>query len=82
MQLLRFNIKPNSLIQYWLTANQETLYIDVVDGKDAPLGFAVEYDKIFHIRKFYTAYLDEVEEILWKSRIYNASYKKQVTTII
>lgn len=27
MQLLRFNIKPNSLIQYWLTANQETLYI-------------------------------------------------------
>ena len=78
MQLLRFNIKPNSLIQYWLTANHETLYIDVVDGKDAPSGFADEYDNIFHIRKLYTAYLDEVEEILWKSRIYNDSYKKQL----
>lgn len=78
MQLLRFNINPNSLIKYWLTANPETLYIDVVDGKDAPPGFANEYDKIFHIRKLYTAYADEVEEILWKSRIYNDSYKEQL----
>ena len=31
-----------------------------------------------HIRKIYTAHIDEVEEILWKSRIYNDSYREQL----
>ncbi|WP_418405907.1 HNH endonuclease domain-containing protein [Alistipes putredinis] len=76
--LLQFNIELNSMIQYWLTADQEILRIDIVDGKDAPLGFANEYDKVFHIRKLYTAYVDEAEELLWKARIYNDSYREQL----
>lgn len=77
-QLLKFNIKPSSIIEYWLTADYRKLKIDIIDGKDAELGFADKYDNVFHIRKLYTAHLDEVEEVLWKSKIYNDSYLEQL----
>lgn len=76
--LLRFNIKPESIIRYWLTANAEVIEFDFTDGNDAPAGFANDYNKVFHIRKLYTAHTDEIEEVLWKSKIYNDSYRKQL----
>lgn len=77
-KMLQFNVEPKSIIQYWLTANPQMLKIDIIDGKDALPGFADDYDRVFHIRKIYTAHIDEVEEILWKSRIYNDSYREQL----
>lgn len=77
-QLLQFNINPRSIINYWLSGNPEMIGIDIIDGKDAPSGFADDYDKVFHIRKLYTAHVDEAEEILWKSKIYNKSYMEQL----
>lgn len=66
MQLLRFNIKPNSLIQYWLTANQETLYIDVVDGKDVHWVLQLNMTKSFIFVSF-------IPLIWMKSRKYYGS---------
>lgn len=77
-QMLRFEINRSDIIKYWLTANSEMIHIDLVDGKDAPFGFAKEYDNVFHIQRIYTAHIDEVEEILWKSRIYSDSYVNQL----
>lgn len=77
-QLLRFKLRSDSIIRYWLSSDADTLKIGLQDGIDAPLGFASDYDKVFHIRELYTAHTDEAEEIIWKSRIYNISYLDQL----
>ena len=76
--LLQFNLRPESIIRYWLSADANELEIELKDGVDANTGFAHEYDEIFHIRELYTSHTDEVEEILWKSRIYNDAYREQL----
>lgn len=77
-RLIRLALKPDSIIKYWMTTDADALKIDLKDGVDAPTGFADAYDKVFYIRDLYTAHTDEAEEILWKSRIYNESYKLQL----
>lgn len=76
--LLQFNLKPESIIKYWLAGDSEKLEIAFSDGKDAPAGYSREYNRVFHISELYTAYVDEVEEMLWKSRVYNAAYREQL----
>lgn len=61
-----------------MTAESNALKIDLLDGIDAPLGYANDYDKVFHITELYTAHTDEAEKIIWKSRIYNNSYRDQL----
>lgn len=77
-QLLQLKLRPDSIIRYWLTADADSLKIELHDGIDAPLGFARDYDDVFHICEIYTAHTDEAEEIIWKSRIYNSSYRDQL----
>lgn len=77
-QMLQLRVRPESIVRYWLSADANSLKIELRDGIDAPLGFAKDYDDVFHIREIYTAHTDEAEEIIWKSRIYNSSYRDQL----
>lgn len=76
--MLQMKLTPASIIRYWLSANSDVLELELRDGADAPAGFANDYNDVFHISELYTSHTDEAEEILWKSRIYNDTYKKQL----
>ena len=73
-----FSIENESLADYILTHNRENLKI-LVNTKDTVLSEL--YDKI-GVRKRYAKLNDEAEEMIWKAKIYNESYFKQLNTAL
>ena len=51
------------------TINAEQLKIDFVDKTT---GLIPDYDEDFHIQKLYNNFKTEVEDVIWRNRIYNA----------
>lgn len=69
-----FRLETKSLLRYLLTQNEKILEIKL-DTTEAELE---NYEQAFSIESLYSAYNDVVEEIVWKARIYNESFKENL----
>jgi len=65
----KFRLDDMSLLNYLLTWDAEQLKIDFVDKTT---GLKPDYDKDFHVQKLYNNFKTEVEDVIWRNRIYNA----------
>ena len=63
-----FKVDNMSLVDYLTDWDAEKLKIEFVPKV---YGEYSEYDKKFHISKLYNNFKSEVEEVIWRSRIYN-----------
>lgn len=70
-----FNISRASIVKYMLSQNYEDLEI-VFDSKDTLL--KKDHEDKFHISELYSMQRDVAEEIIWKAKIYNDSYKQNL----
>lgn len=70
-----FRVYPKSIVKYMLSQNCEDLDIafDCID----PL-LKNDHESKFHITELYSTQKDVIEEIIWKAKIYNDSYKKSL----
>lgn len=71
-----FSLDKRSMLRYLLTQNEEELKIEF-SSIDADL--TTDHENLFHISQVYDQHKDVVEEIIWKSRIYNKSYKNSLS---
>lgn len=65
----KFRLDDMSLLNYLLSWDAEQLNIEFVDKTT---GVEPDYDEDFHIRKLYNNFKSEVEEVIWRSRIYSS----------
>ena len=63
-----FEIENLSLLNYFLTWNEEDLRIAFLPKES---GQYPDYDKNFHISKLYSNFKSEVEDVIWRNRIYS-----------
>ena len=63
-----FDVDYLSMVDYLLTWDAEKLKIKFAPKED---GDYSEYDEKFHISKLYGNFTSEVEEVIWRSRIYS-----------
>lgn len=66
-----FRLETKSLLRYLLTQDVKMLEIKL-ETKEEELN---NYEQAFSIENLYSAYNDVVEEIIWKAKIYNESFK-------
>ena len=71
-----FSLDKRSLLRYLLTQNQVEL---VIIFNSIDLNLKKNHEDLFHITELYSQHKDIVEEIIWKSRIYNKSYKDSLS---
>lgn len=70
-----FSLEKSSFIKYSMTGNVDDLEIKFQSQDNKPQN-CMDYDDYFHIEKLYENLKDVVEEVIWKSRVYNASGRK------
>ncbi len=71
-----FSLDKKSILRYLLTQNEEELVI-LFSSSDS--GLKRNHEDLFHISEIYNQHKDIVEEIIWKSKIYNKSYKDSLS---
>ncbi|KAA6339073.1 hypothetical protein EZS27_012967 [termite gut metagenome] len=70
-----FSITKKSLVKYMLSHDSNDLEI-IFNCQDATL--KTNHENLFHISALYETQKDVVEEIIWKSRIYNKNYRESL----
>lgn len=75
LDVFHFSIDKKSLLDYLLNQNEDDLKI-ILDCTD--LNLKENHEKLFHISGIYEQHKDVVEEIIWRYKIYNESYKKSL----
>lgn len=71
-----FSLDKRSILRYLLTQNEQELVI-IFNSLD--LSLKTNHENLFHISELYNQHKDIVEEIIWKSKIYNKSYKDSLS---
>jgi len=71
-----FSLDKRSMLRYLLTQKEEELKIEFSSNDD---DLTTDHENLFHISQVYNQHKDVVEEIIWKSRIYNKSYKDSLS---
>ncbi len=71
-----FSLDKRSMLRYLLTQNEAEL---VIIFNSIDLNLKENHEDLFHISELYNQHKDIVEEIIWKSRIYNKSYKDSLS---
>lgn len=66
-----FRLETKSLLRYLLTQDGKMLKIELDTTEEG----LENYEQDFSIESLYSAYNDVVEEIIWKAKIYNESFK-------
>ena len=73
----KFSIDGKSIIKYLLSNDFELLKVNL--KPDSLTKEEVEeYFNFFHLGGLYSQFSDEIEEIIWKAKIYNKSYRNQL----
>ena len=70
-----FQVSSESIVQYLMSLNCDELEI-IFDSSDKAL--KKNHEELFHITELYKTQTDVVEEIIWKSKVYNLSYRKSL----
>lgn len=71
-----FSLDRKSMLRHLLTQNEEELKI-IFNGSNSSL--RKNHENLFHITELYQEHKDVVEEIVWKAKIYNKSYKESLS---
>lgn len=71
-----FSLDKKSMIHYLLTQTEEDLKI-IFNCNNSIL--KDNHEDLFHISELYNQHKDVVEEIIWKAKIYNKSYKESLS---
>jgi 5-methylcytosine-specific restriction endonuclease McrA len=71
-----FSLDKRSILRYLLTQNEEEL---VILFNCLDLELKTDHENLFNISEIYSQHKDIVEEIIWKSKIYNKSYKDSLS---
>ncbi len=72
----KFSIDDKSIIKYMLFNNADLLKVNLKSDKFTKE--AEEHFNFFHLGGLYSQFSDEIEEIIWKAKIYNESYRNQL----
>lgn len=72
----KFSIDDKSIIKYMLFNNADLLKVNLKSDKFPK--DAEEHFVSFHLGGLYSQFSDEIEEIIWKAKIYNESYRNQL----
>lgn len=72
----KFSIDDKSIIKYMLFNNADLLKVNL--KSDKLTNEAEEHFNSFHLGGLYSQFSDEIEEIVWKAKIYNESYRNQL----
>lgn len=72
----KFSIDDKSIIKYLLSNDFELLKVNL--KSDTLTKEAEEHFNFFHLGGLYSQFSDEIEEIVWKAKIYNESYRNQL----
>lgn len=72
----KFSIDDKSIIKYMLFNNADLLKVNL--KSDKLTNEAEEHFNSFHLGGLYSQFSDEIEEIIWKAKIYNESYRNQL----
>lgn len=70
-----FSLDTKSKMKYLINLDKEELHI-IFDSLD--LDLKKEHEDIFHISELYSEHKDVVEEIIWREKIYNDSFRKSI----
>ncbi len=76
LELFSFYLEKKSMIKYMLSHNEVDLKI-VFECISSEL--KDNHEELFHISELYEQHKDVVEEIIWKAKIYNKSYKETLS---
>lgn len=76
----QFQLDKTGVSKYMLTHKRDELSVslDVTSTSNSSLSLLKNHKDIFKIDTLYECHKDTIEEIVWKSRIYNKSYIKQL----
>ena len=72
----KFSIDDKSIIKYMLFNNTDLLKVNL--KSDTLTKEAKEHFDFFRLGGLYSQFSDEIEEIIWKAKIYNKSYRNQL----
>lgn len=72
----KFSIDDKSIIKYMLFNNADLLKVNLKSDK-FPKDAEEHFDS-FYLGGLYSQFSDEIEEIVWKAKIYNESYRNQL----
>ena len=72
----KFSIDDKSIIKYLLSNDFELLKVNLKSDKFPK--DAEEHFNSFYLGGLYSQFSDEIEEIVWKAKIYNESYRNQL----
>lgn len=73
-----FRLTRASKLKYYLSNQDDDLEISMVASDKGDQTNAANHNSLFHIDQIYSSHKDVVAEIIWKSRIYNESYRLQL----
>lgn len=71
-----FSLDKKSILNYLLTQDEEEL---VIIFNSVDLSLKQNHEDLFHITELYTQHKDIVEELIWKAKVYNKSYKDSLS---
>lgn len=69
---IAFKIKDKSFIENFLNFNASTLELDIL--------YNIDYIDRFHLKKIYRTQIDVIEELVYKSKVYNDIYRENLKT--
>lgn len=75
---IRFILNPQSVIKYMLSHHAENLDINISASSLVEKPSINEHIRQFGLDDLYAAHKDVAEEILWKTKIYNKSFRQQL----
>lgn len=71
-----FSLDKSSFVKYSMTGNADDLKIKFGTRSGISEQEAIDYENYFHVEKLYGNLNDTVEEVIWKSRVYNKAGRK------
>lgn len=71
-----FSLDKKSMLRYLLTQDEDEL---VISFNSVDLNLKINHEDLFHITELYKQHKDIIEELIWKSKVYNKSYKDSLS---
>ena len=71
-----FSLDKKSILRYLLTQAEDEL---IIIFTSVDMNLKNNHEELFHISELYKQHKDIIEELIWKSKVYNNSYKMSLS---